>query len=175
MPVLVRNEFYHMLRSGHNIWNDQRISIEDSASEISIRLLLDQYPTKNAFSDGIRELVENMSNYTDKQVDFRERKKEVTTVWLLHQKTYKTAFNFLLALIYSGDLYSVVDIVTRDRLNDPGIESWWGARFSAPVQTGLSATQPHVLQVPCLFPGCKAYRARRWLSKHQLPPRLKKE
>jgi len=41
---------------------------------------LDQYPTKNAFSDGIRELVENMSNYTDKQVDFRERKKEVTTV-----------------------------------------------------------------------------------------------
>jgi hypothetical protein len=43
---------------------------------MSIRLLLDQYPTKNAFSDGIRELVENQSNHIDKQVDFRERKKK---------------------------------------------------------------------------------------------------
>jgi hypothetical protein len=53
---------------------------KESVSEISIRLLLAQYPTKNAFSDGIRELAENYSNHTDKQVDSRERKKEVISV-----------------------------------------------------------------------------------------------
>jgi len=30
----------------------------------------------------------------------------------------------------------VVDIATSYRLDGPGIESRWGARFSAPVQTG---------------------------------------
>jgi hypothetical protein len=59
MPVLVHNELDHKLRSGHNITNDQRISTDDSAFEMSIRLFLDQYPTKNSFSDGKRELVEN--------------------------------------------------------------------------------------------------------------------
>jgi len=29
--------------------------------------------------------------------------------------------------------------VTAYRLNGPGIESWWGARFSTPVQIGPEA------------------------------------
>jgi hypothetical protein len=33
----------------------------------------------------------------------------------------------------------VVGIVTAYGLDSPGIESWWGARFSAPVQTGPEA------------------------------------
>jgi hypothetical protein len=34
---------------------------------------------------------------------------------------------------------SVVSIVTHYRLDNPGIESLWGARFTAPVQTGPGA------------------------------------
>ena len=34
---------------------------------------------------------------------------------------------------------SSVGIVTGYGLNGPGIESWWGARFFAPVQTGPAA------------------------------------
>jgi hypothetical protein len=34
---------------------------------------------------------------------------------------------------------SSVGIATRCGLDGPGIESWWGARFSAPVQTGSEA------------------------------------
>jgi len=34
---------------------------------------------------------------------------------------------------------SSVGIATRNGLDDPGIESRWGARFSAPVQTGPGA------------------------------------
>ena len=34
---------------------------------------------------------------------------------------------------------SSVGIATRYRLDGPGIESRWGARFSAPVQTGPGA------------------------------------
>ena len=35
--------------------------------------------------------------------------------------------------------YSAVGIATHYRLDGPGIESRWGARFSAPVQTGPKA------------------------------------
>jgi hypothetical protein len=35
--------------------------------------------------------------------------------------------------------YSTVGIATRYGLDGPGIESWWGTRFSAPVQTGPGA------------------------------------
>jgi hypothetical protein len=34
---------------------------------------------------------------------------------------------------------SSVGIATRYGLDGPGIESWWGARFIAPVQTGPGA------------------------------------
>ena len=39
---------------------------------------------------------------------------------------------------------SVVGIVTGYRLDGLGIESRWGAKFSAPVQTGPGPTQPPV-------------------------------
>ena len=41
--------------------------------------------------------------------------------------------------LYSLKLWDrdgVVGIATRYGVDGPGIESWWGARFSAPVQTG---------------------------------------
>ena len=38
-----------------------------------------------------------------------------------------------------GGRRSSVGIATRYRLDGPGIGSWWGARFSAPVHTGPGA------------------------------------
>jgi hypothetical protein len=49
---------------------------------------------------------------------------------------------------------SVVGITTGHRMDGPGIESRWGARFSAPVQSGPGAIQPSVQWVPG-FPGSK--------------------
>jgi hypothetical protein len=46
-------------------------------------------------------------------------------------------FTFLLA--QSVGQGSSVGIVTCYRLDGPGIESWWGASFLAPVQTGPGA------------------------------------
>jgi hypothetical protein len=37
---------------------------------------------------------------------------------------------------------SAVGMATRYGLDGPGIECRWGARFSAPVQTGPGATPP---------------------------------
>jgi len=53
---------------------------------------------------------------------------------------------------------SVVGITTGYRVDGPGIESQWGARFSAPVQTG-----PGVHPASCTigtgsFPGVKSGR-----------------
>jgi hypothetical protein len=39
---------------------------------------------------------------------------------------------------------SSVSETTRYGLNSPGIESQWGVRFSALVQTGLGPTQPPI-------------------------------
>jgi len=39
-------------------------------------------------------------------------------------------------MIYLMYYNSSVGIVTRYGLEGPGIKSWWGARFSVPVQTG---------------------------------------
>ena len=49
--------------------------------------------------------------------------------------------NFILCVYshYLGDRNSSVGIATRYVLDGPGIESRWGARFSAPVQTGPGA------------------------------------
>jgi hypothetical protein len=41
--------------------------------------------------------------------------------------------NLIVKLFGAG----IVDIATRYRLDGSGIESRWGARFSAPVQTGF--------------------------------------
>jgi hypothetical protein len=51
----------------------------------------------------------------------------------------KLLIPFLSPLILPHGPGSSVGIATGYRLDDPGIESLWGARFSAPVQTGPGA------------------------------------
>jgi len=48
---------------------------------------------------------------------------------------------------------SAVGIATGYGLDGPGIESQWGARFFAPVQTGPGAIQPPAQWVPGLSQG----------------------
>ena len=51
---------------------------------------------------------------------------------------------------------SSLGIATHYGPGGPEIESWWGARFSALVQTGPGSTQPRIPWVPGLFTGGKA-------------------
>ena len=51
---------------------------------------------------------------------------------------------------------SSVGIATRYGLDGPGIESRWGARFSAPVQTGPGAHPTSYTMGTGSFPGGKA-------------------
>ena len=53
---------------------------------------------------------------------------------------------------------SVVGIATGYRLDGPGIESRWGARFSAPVQTGPGAHPASCTMGTGSFPGVKSGR-----------------
>ena len=58
---------------------------------------------------------------------------------LRHRATYFDR-NFNMSKYYTAcGSDSSVSIVTGYGLDGPGIESWWGARFSAPVQTGPGA------------------------------------
>ena len=50
---------------------------------------------------------------------------------------------------------SSVGIATRYGLDGPGIESWWGARFSAPVQTGPGTYPAPYTMGTESFPGVK--------------------
>jgi len=50
---------------------------------------------------------------------------------------------------------SSVSIATRNELDGPGIESRLGARFSAPVQTGLGAHPASYTMATGSFPGDK--------------------
>jgi hypothetical protein len=50
---------------------------------------------------------------------------------------------------------SSVGIATRYGLDGPGIESRWGARFSAPVQTGPGAHPASYTMGTGCFPGVK--------------------
>jgi hypothetical protein len=69
---------------------------------------------------------------------------------------------------------SAVVIATRYRLNGPGIESRWGARFSAPVQTSPGAHPASHKMGTGSFPGVK--RPGRGVDHPpHLAPRLKKE
>ena len=61
--------------------------------------------------------------------------------------------------LHNMDWDRVVGRATRYRLVGPGIERWWVARFSAPVQTGPGAHPANRYRV---FPGGKAAGA--WLS-----------
>jgi hypothetical protein len=51
--------------------------------------------------------------------------------------------------------YSSVSIVTTYGLDGPGIESWRGARFSAPVQTGPGTHHTSCTMDTWSFPGVK--------------------
>jgi len=69
---------------------------------------------------------------------------------------------------------SAVGIATRYGLDVPGIESRWGARFSAPVQTGPGAYPASYTMGTGSFPGLK--RPGRGVDHPpHLAPRLKKE
>ena len=50
---------------------------------------------------------------------------------------------------------SSVGIATRNGMDGPGIESRWGARFSAPVQTGPAAYPASCAMGTGSFPGVK--------------------
>ena len=56
-------------------------------------------------------------------------------------------------------------------LDGPGIESWWGARFSAPVQTGPGAHPASYAMGTGSFPGVK----RPGRGVEHPSPRLKEE
>jgi len=58
------------------------------------------------------------------------------------------------------DRDSSVGIATAYGLDGPGIESRWGARFSAPVQTGPEAHPASCTVGTGSFPGVKYGRAR---------------
>ena len=51
---------------------------------------------------------------------------------------------------------SVVGIATGYEMDGPGIESWWGARFSAPVQTGPGTHPASCTMGTGFFPGVKS-------------------
>jgi len=57
-----------------------------------------------------------------------------------------------------GGPVSAVGIATGYGLNGPGIESRWGARLSAPVQTGPGAHQVSFTMGTRSFPGVKSGR-----------------
>jgi len=62
-------------------------------------------------------------------------------------------------IIVAGGPGSSVGIATGYGLDGPGIESrWWGARFSAPVQTGPGAHPASCTMGTGSFPGVKSGR-----------------
>ena len=69
---------------------------------------------------------------------------------------------------------SSVGMATRYGLDGPGIESWWGARFSAPIQTGPGAHPASYALGTGSFTGVKRPRSGVDHPPH-LAPRLKEE
>jgi hypothetical protein len=84
-----------------------------------------------------------------------------------HQINYNYA-------IESG-LGSSVSIVAGYGLDGPEIESRWGARFSAPVQTGPRAHPPSCKMGTGSFPGVKSGRAVTLTPRPLLVPLVMKE
>jgi hypothetical protein len=70
---------------------------------------------------------------------------------------------------------SVVGIATGYALDGPGIESRWGARFSAHVQTGLGAHPASCTMATESFPGVKRGRDVTLTSHLLLVPLVMKE
>ena len=65
-----------------------------------------------------------------------------------------------------GGRDSSVGIASRNVLEGPGIETWWGARFSAPVQTGPRAYPASCTTGAGSFPEGKAAGAWCWPQHH---------
>jgi len=63
---------------------------------------------------------------------------------------------FIVALMTFSGPGSIVVIPTGYGLDGPGIESGWGARFSAPVQTGPGAQPASCTMGTGSFPGVKS-------------------
>jgi hypothetical protein len=63
-----------------------------------------------------------------------------TQPFIVYQYSETNVMHFLFSLLrIKGGPISSVDIATGYGLEGPGIESRWGARFSAPLQTGPGA------------------------------------
>jgi hypothetical protein len=73
-------------------------------------------------------------------------------------------------LCYFYRLGSTVGIATGYGLDGPGIESWWGARFSAPVLTGPGAHPASCTMGTGSFPGVKSGRDVMLTPHHPLVP-----
>jgi hypothetical protein len=80
-------------------------------------------------------------------------------------KWYKSAF---------GNRIFIYNVFSRAGygLNGPGIESRWGARFSALVQTGPGAHPASYVMGTGSFPGGKAAGAWRWPSSAKVKERV---
>jgi len=76
--------------------------------------------------------------------------------------------------MHTVDRDSSVDIATSYGLNGPGIESQWGARFSALVQTGPGAHPASYTMGAGSLSGVKRPE-RDFDFPHHLAPRVKKE
>ena len=70
--------------------------------------------------------------------------------------------------LYDSGPGSVVGIATGYGLDGAGTESWWEARFSAPVQTGPVAHPASCTMGTGTFPGVKSGRGVT-LTLHPLP------
>ena len=80
-----------------------------------------------------------------------------------------TGFMFYLHIFKDGP-GSSVGIATGYGLDDPGIESRWGAKFSAPVQTGPGAHPISCTMGTGSFPGVKSGRGVALTLHHLLVP-----
>jgi hypothetical protein len=66
---------------------------------------------------------------------------------------------------------SIVGIATAYKLDGPGIESWWGRNFPAPVQTGPGAHPASCTMGIGSFPGVRCGRGVTLTPHHLLMPR----
>ena len=74
------------------------------------------------------------------------------TLYSTKQSGVKLGESFVVIMVSS------VGIATGYGLDGPGIESRWGARFSAPVQTGPGAHPASCTMATGSFPGVKSGR-----------------
>jgi hypothetical protein len=86
---------------------------------------------------------------------------------------------FLHIICHNSDMFrgpgSVAGIATGYGLDVPGIETRWGARFSAPVQTGPRAHPPSCTVGTWSLPGVKSGRGVTLTSHPLVVPLVMKE